>query len=266
MHDAPSQRPVADRGTSTEPPLVDVVILSWNDGELLDLAVRSALGSDGVSVRVVVVDNGSREAVGPFDDDRVTVVRNPTNLGVAAGRNRGVHLGRSPYVLLLDSDAALAPASLRRMVEVLDADPSLGLVGPVFEGQVPEASAGRAPTLQTKLRRVSGRSSTYEPTRRDGDVWPVDVVIGACQCFRRVAYDSVGGIDERYFYGPEDVDFCMRLREIGWGVAQVDRAPVLHPPRRRNRSLFSRRGLSHAWAVSRFLWRHRHYSGTVTAA
>lgn len=246
-------------------PSVDVVVLTWNDGRLLDAAIQSVVQSLNVDVAVVVIDNGSDIPVAAFADSRVTVVRNEQNRGVAAGRNQGVHLGHAPFVLLLDSDAALEPQSLRRMVDALADDERLGLVGPVFVDQAPEASGGRAPTLRTKLRRVAGRTSLYESTDHQGDRWAVDVVIGACQCFRRSAYDSVGGIDERYFYGPEDVDFCMRLREIGWQVAQIAGAPVTHPPRRSHRNLFSRRGVSHAWAVTRFLWRHRRYQ-TIAAA
>jgi len=245
-------------------PVVDVVILSWNDGPLLRQAVESARGSRGVDARIIVVDNGSDEDPG-IDDPEVRLVRNLRNRGVAAGRNQGIAVGVSEVVLLLDSDAVLEPCSLRRMVDVLVSDPRIACVGPVFLGQTPEASGGAAPTLGTKLSRLVGLRSSYEASvgsAVDG-IGEVDVVIGACQCFRRSAYESIGGIDEAYFYGPEDVDFCMRLRQAGWRVVQVAGAPVSHPPRRRHRRVFSRNGRAHAWAVVRFLWRHRSYRSEV---
>jgi N-acetylglucosaminyl-diphospho-decaprenol L-rhamnosyltransferase len=245
---------------------VDVVILTWNDGELLDAAVGSALSSTGVEVSVWVIDNASHEVAVCVDDPRVRLVRNSSNLGVARARNQGVAFGVAPYVLLLDSDASLGSDALRALLAVLDTDPRIGCAGPVFVDQSPEASGGRAPTLGTKLARLLGTRDTYEATEQSGDSWDVDVVIGACQLFRRVAYEGVGGIDERYFYGPEDVDFCMRLRENGWRVVQVAGAPVRHPPRRRNRAVLTLGGLRHGWAVSRFLWHHRHYRGGVSHA
>jgi len=237
--------------------LLDVVILTWNDGDLLPVCVDSVLASRSVDVSVVVIDNGSDPPATVLDDPRVELVRNDTNRGVAPARNQGVHRGTAPFVCLLDSDARVTPAALASMVAALDAEPGAGLAGPVFVDQAPGASAGSAPTLTRKILRLLNVRDTYASTARDEPYWEVDFTIGACQLFRRVAFDLVGGLDETYFYGPEDVDFCLRLREAGWRVLQVRDAAVHHPPRRRFRGLLSKRGLQHARAVARHLWRHR---------
>jgi GT2 family glycosyltransferase len=238
---------------------VDVVILTWNDGPLLATAVGSALASEGVDVRVHVVDNGSVPPAEIEPDPRVGLLRNDENLGVAGGRNQGVALGSAPYVLLLDSDARLHPGSLAALLEPLLADEAIALSVPVFAGQAPEASAGVAPTLARKLARITGRTDAYAPVDVPAGApwWDVDFGIGACQLFRRAAYDAVDGIDESFFYGPEDVDFCLRLLARGWRVVQVGGATVDHPPRRSHRRLLTRRGIAHAWAVARYLWRYR---------
>jgi GT2 family glycosyltransferase len=138
------------------------------------------------------------------------------------------------------------------------ADTAVGLTVPTMIGQSARASAGRSPTAARKLARLVAATSEYAGAGNPSvPWWEVDFGIGACQLFRRVAYEGVGGIDESFFYGPEDVDFCLRLRARGWRVAQVGAAAVDHPARRRFRSPLSRRGASHAWAVVRFLWRHR---------
>ena len=244
-----------------ELPSVDVVILTWNDGPLLQIAVDSALASTGVAVNVIVVDNGSEPPAAPEPSDRVVVVRNTSNRGVAAARNQGVKLGSAPIVCLLDSDARLESDCLRALVDAVEADPRTALAGPVFSGQAPEASGGLAPTFSRKFARLRGATADYQTVAHapDENVWHVDFVIGACQCFRRAAYDEIGGIDELFFYGPEDADFCMRLRLRGWRVVQVRDARCEHPPRRTSRRLFTRRGIRHAYAVTRFLVRHRRF-------
>jgi N-acetylglucosaminyl-diphospho-decaprenol L-rhamnosyltransferase len=242
-------------------PVVDVVVLTWNDGDLLHAAIDSILGSDGVTVRVIVVDNGSDIPATVTGDARVTLLRQTANLGVAAGRNLGVAQGDASLVCLLDSDARLEPGCLRCLCDVVLGDATVALAAPVFVDQEPEASGGRAPTLITKAARGLNLRDTYAPARSPtvGATWDVDFAIGACQLFRRVAFDGVGGIDATYFYGPEDVDFCLRLREAGWRVVQARDASCHHPPRRRFRRLATRRGAAHAFAVSRHLWRHRHF-------
>lgn len=236
--------------------LVDVVILGWNDGPLLDTAVESAKASGGILGSITVVDNGSDPPVPPIEG--LKVIRNDANVGVSAGRNQGTRAGDSPLLCFLDSDAALRPETLDRLAEVLLADDRIGLTAPVFTGQTPEESAGRAPDLTRKLARLMGRTSTYAPMPRSGPAWDVEFAIGACQLIRRAAFDEVGGLDESYFYGPEDIDFCVRLRRAGWRVVQVD-VPCDHPPRRRHRRLLTRAGVRHASAVARHLWRQRRY-------
>jgi hypothetical protein len=238
---------------------VDVVIITWNDGPLFDAALSSALASADVAVRVIAVDNGSEPPV--LVPEGVTLIRNDSNRGVAPARNQGVRAGTAPFVCLLDSDARLDPDCLACLVAALRADAALGLAAPVFVGQAPAESAGRAFTLRRKVLRGLGLAGTYERYAEapDDAVWSVDFAIGACQVFRREAFDAVGGLDEDYFYGPEDVDFCLRIKRAGFGVAQVAAAACHHPPRRRNRRIVTRRGLDHTTAIARHSWRHRRF-------
>jgi GT2 family glycosyltransferase len=244
---------------------IDVVILTWNDGEKLERAIGSAQASIGVEVSVIVVDNGSDPPAAVTG--AATLIRNQKNRGVALGRNQGARAGSNPLVCFLDSDAALSPDALSKLVAPLDEDASIVLTAPIFTGQEPEASAGRAPTVARKAMRALNLTSHYEPTAKLAqEYWDVDFAIGACQLFRRSAFEAVGGLDETYFYGPEDVDFCLRLRERGWRIVQARDAHCDHPPRRRFRKPLSRRGLQHARAVIRHLWRHRFFARKVRGA
>lgn len=244
---------------------VDVVILTWNDEpSMLDTAIRSALGSVGVEVSVHVVDNGSEPA--PLlaedlqTDARVRLIRSERNLGVARGRNLGIASGHNPYVLLLDSDAELRPDCARRLLDAVrtPVPGDVSFSAPVYAGQRPEESAGMAPTLRLKMARALNRRGDYQPVAVDGEpTWEIDFAIGACQLFERSAWESIGGIDETYFYGPEDVDFCLRLKKSGRRLVQVAGAECVHPPRRRHKNLLTVRGAQHGVAVVRHLWRHR---------
>jgi GT2 family glycosyltransferase len=236
-------------------PQIDVVVITWNDPPAtLAAAIASARASRDVEVRVIVVDNGSSPAaVVPQD---VILLSNAENLGVARARNQGVRAGSASLVCLLDSDARLLPDTLRALARQIDGE--VVLAAPLFTGQAAEASGGRAPGVARKLLRVAGITSTYARMRPGGaETWPVDFTIGACQLFRRDAYEAAGGLDETYFYGPEDVDFCMRLRAGGGVVVQTSTATCHHPPRRRNRRVLSRSGMRHGVAVLRYLWRRR---------
>lgn len=242
-------------------PVIDVVVLTWNDGDLLDAAVQSALTSDGVEVRVIVVDNGSDLPPVLPTDPRITLLENPANVGVAAGRNQGAAAGDASMICFLDSDARLQPDALHRLLQPLTENPDIAMAVPVFTGQAANASAGQAPSVVDKILRVLNLRDGYRPYAGTGSAawWDVDFGIGACQLVRRAAFMDAGGFDASYFYGPEDVDLCLRLREGGLRVAQVAAAGCHHPARRRFRGLLTQRGVQHGWAVARHLWRHRRF-------
>ncbi len=252
-----SARPRPDSLSAGEPSRyeVDIAILTWNDGQLLEAAIASAFASRDVSVNVIVVDNGSEPpAVVP---PRATLIRNEKNAGVARGRNQAIAAGSAPLVMLLDSDAELLPDAVVSMAAELERTAS-GVVVPTFVDQDPSASAGLAPGLIVKAKRVLGLTATYEPLVDSTDTsWPVDFGIGACQLFTREAWEQVGGIDESFFYGPEDVDFCLRVLDSGLPVRQLAGEMVIHPPRRRHRRPINKSGIRHMWAVARYLVRHR---------
>jgi len=237
---------------------VDVVILTWNDGAILDVAVASAFDQRDVAVRVIVVDNGSDPAA-TVDPSRATLLRSATNLGVGGGRNLGARAGTAPFVCFLDSDARLHPHALARLLEPMRTDPGVALTAPVFSGQRPEQSAGRAPGVVDKVRRGLNWTDRYRttPGQGQGASWDVDFAIGACQLVRRDVFVTVDGLDASAAFGPEDVDFCMRVRGAGHRVVQVRDAGCDHPPRRAFRGMWSARGRRHAWAVLRYLWRSR---------
>lgn len=252
--------------TASRRPVVDVVTLTWNDGDLLHRSMAATLASTGVEVRLIVVDNGSDRPPCVPDDPRIRVIRNATNRGVRA-RNQGVRPAGSAHVAFVDSDAFVHPDTLATLVAALEANPDAALAAPVFDGQAPEESAGKAPTLGRKLARLAGITRHYD-SRRDpnASLWDVDFAISACWVFRREVFSAVGGLDETYFYGPEDLDFCLRVRLAGWKILQVAAAGCEHPPRRRFRQPLSVAGARHAFAVARHLWRHRHFDRVLLRA
>ncbi|MGH9068566.1 MAG: glycosyltransferase family 2 protein [Acidimicrobiales bacterium] len=243
----------------TDRPAVDVVTLTWNDGDLLARSVEATLASTGVEVTLTIVDNCSDPSPVAPPDPRVRVIRNITNRGVRA-RNQGVRVGSSDFVAFVDSDACVHPDTLATLVATLQTNPDAALAAPVFDGQAPDRSAGAAPTLTRKLCRLVGLTRSYCSNSGSREaVWDVDFAVSACWVFRRSVFTALGGLDERYFYGPEDLDFCLRARLAGWRVIQVSGAGCAHAARRRFRSPLSPLGARHTLAVGRHLWKHRHF-------
>lgn len=94
-----------------------MVIPTFNRWALLRRALASALAQRDVRLEVIVVDDGSRdgttERLAQVQDDRLRVLVNDANQGVAHARNRGVAAARAPWVAFLDDDDFWAPTRLR---------------------------------------------------------------------------------------------------------------------------------------------------------
>jgi GT2 family glycosyltransferase len=222
---------------------VSVVIPSFNTRELTLRSIASVYAhTTGLSFEVVVVDNGSTD--GSVEALRhewphVVVHANASNLGFARAANQGLALARAPWVLFLNSDAYLRDDALSAMVHFAVRDSTLAAVGCriVNPDGSHQPSAGRMPTLALDASDQFLRPLKWLPARwRRNCVLatdyrepvPVDWVAGSCVMMRRAALVEVGGFDETFAFGDEDIDLCARLRRAGWQVVYFPRVSVVH--------------------------------------
>jgi hypothetical protein len=248
--------------------VVSIVILTWNSRALLEACLAALPAATApLATEVIVVDNGSLDGTAEMLARRpeVVTITNPTNRGVAPARNQGLRAAEGEFVALLDVDTVPAPGSFATLIARLRAGPEVGLVGPKLvdpDGRL-QYSCRRFPTIIDKVcRRLParlGRALIEDVELRWWDhagVRQVDYVIGACQVIRRTALDQVGLLDERIFYGPEDVDLCLRMHRAGWQVEYVPGAVVMHLERRLTRKLFSVLTARHVYGLGYFFWKH----------
>lgn len=102
-------------------PHVSVIIPTWNRRELLSRAVHSALTQEGVSVEVLVCDDGSddgsREMIAAWGDERVRLITGPRAGRPAIPRNRGIAAAQGEWLAFLDDDDEWLPGKLRRQLD-----------------------------------------------------------------------------------------------------------------------------------------------------
>jgi N-acetylglucosaminyl-diphospho-decaprenol L-rhamnosyltransferase len=257
--------------------VVSIVILTWNSRALLEACLAALPAATApLATEVIVIDNGSLDGTAEVLRGRsdVVTITNATNRGVAPARNQGLRAARGEFVALLDVDTVPSPGAFATLVGRLRAAPAVGLVGPKLVGRDGELqySCRRFPTLVDKLcRRLParfGRALIEDVELRWWDhtgVREVDYVIGACQVIRRTALDEVGLLDERIFYGPEDVDLCLRMHQAGWKVEYVADAVIMHLERRLTRNLLSPLTARHVYGLGYFFWKHGYLLTRPTA-
>ena len=224
------------------PPL-GAVIVNYNAGPDLRLALESIDRATDGSWQAVVVDNGSTDGseAAATIFAQVRLVRNSANVGFARGVNQAIRDCSPDRILIMNPDCQLMPDSLRPLMAVLDDDPRCAIVAPLVRDPdgSPQGNARGDPDMltglfgrSTALRRALpgldvARRNVIAAAAGEASI-TVDWVSGACMLVRRDAIVGVGGFDERYFMYWEDADLCRRLRERGHTIRLAPAASAVH--------------------------------------
>lgn len=220
---------------------VQVGIVSWNTGDLLDRCLAALPGAlDGLDAQIVVVDNASTDdSAARAAAHGVRVVVNDSNAGYARAMNQAL-AGDADVLIACNPDTEPPAGSFRALVEVLLADPARGLVAPRLvepDGSL-QHSVHRFPTPATSLALAAlptrvlrgrlGRRLWLEGSVDHRDLEEIDWAIGAVHVVRAAALAGAAPYDERWFMYVEDLDLCWRLHRAGWQVWLDGRVAVPH--------------------------------------
>jgi glycosyltransferase involved in cell wall biosynthesis len=186
---------------------VSIIIPCFNHGEFLSEAVASVTEIKRNDVELIVVDDGSsddrtRTEMRTLEDRGIVVIRQD-NQGLAAARNAGVFIAKGKYILPLDADNRVRPAYVDRGLQILDANPKVGVV--YGDAQYFGCRSGRWHVGAFKPEWLL--KSNY---------------IDACAVYRREIWEQNGGYDSTMpVLGEEDWDFWLSTFEHGWEFAYV---------------------------------------------
>lgn len=220
---------------------ISCIILNYNTAEMTKKAIKHFLAAlDGTAAELIVIDNGSTEPFEYAGDSRSRLIRNKTNKGFAAAVNQALSHCQGQYVLLLNSDVLIDSDALHGLVDFAETHPELGAIGPLmkFPDGFFQSSCGFMPSLWSEFLRFStlgkylpGGTLFYKNifTRKTfSKALEVDWLSGGCLLLRGEAMKQVGNLDERYFFGVEDFDYCYRLKAKGWKVIYLPTVSVIH--------------------------------------
>lgn len=205
-----------------------VVMVAYGAEDWLERAVDAALGSTGIEVGVVIVDNGCTDGGVERVSHRegVTVVSPVENLGFAGGCNLGVRHARGDTVVLLNCDAIVEETALSALVGVAQRDEVGIATASVRLAAAPDSlnSAGNA----IHFTGFSWSGCFNELASAHADERDAFAASGAAMAMRREVWEELGGFDEHYFAYYEDADLSVRCWQGGWTIRYVPKAVVLH--------------------------------------
>lgn len=221
---------------------IEAVVVAYNAPAELENCVESLRRSDGLDVRLIVVNNGDEAGVSALVRSLATCVPAGQNLGYGGALNLGLRHALTDWVAFANQDLVVEPSCLAGLISaVLEHERTLGrtaVAGPrllnvagigigsghrvprarqeIIELLVGEAPAGmRRMTVDSSVPQICG--------------W----VPGALLLGRRRTFESINGFDPSYFMYVEDVDLFDRLRRRGVDCLWVPSVSVIHTGGRR---------------------------------
>ena len=185
----------------------------------------------GLIEEIVVVDNGSSQRICDQEVDAVTflptvLVRLKENSSYALANNSGVRASKGSYVCFMNNDVEVLNGWLPPLHSILDGDSHIGAVGPkmIFkDGTIQFAGYEKDP--RTKFQKHKFRTVKTNHSVPEANLpGPVSTLTGACLMVRR----EDAHFDERYWFGCEDVDLCVSLKQKNKVIYYQPESVIIH--------------------------------------
>lgn len=197
---------------------VDIIVLSKDRPDLFATCLER-VEAQNVDYQGWLVDNGTDGGTADLARSHGWNVITPgRNTGFSEGNNLAAAAASGERMLLLNNDAYLGRGALAAMLR--HDEPVVGAVMTDGRGTVGHAGG----TLYMGIPKHQGRGTA--PT-----VWACHAcewVTFAAVLIAREAFNAVGGLDEGYWYGFEDVDFCLAAGRAGYPTVVCADALVAH--------------------------------------
>jgi GT2 family glycosyltransferase/Flp pilus assembly protein TadD len=229
---AAAERKVERRARSTRAPDVSIVIPVFNKLEFTRQCLSSLFERTGQtpSFEVIVVDNASSDGTAEYLASlgkQVRVIRNDVNRGFARACNQGATAAKGRWLLFLNNDTVPTDGWLATLVAGGDGGTNVGAVGARLlyphDHSIQHAWLAFVNGTPDHVHRGALRDAPEVSAPR-----AVDMVTGACLMTPRDLFYALGGFDEAYRNGVEDVDYCLRVRTLGKQVLYEPGSVLYH--------------------------------------
>ncbi len=258
-------------------PDLSIIIVSWNVVDLLAACLNSILADSRLQTEIIVVDSASTDGTATMLKEQfpqVKVFQQVENLGFTHCNNIGLQSAKGRRLMLLNPDTEVLGDGLARMVEHLDQNPDVGIVGPhtLNTDGTTQSTRRRFPNLLTGLFESTWLQS-FAPKSlldryylnngvSDEAILDVDWMQGSALMARREVYAQIGGLDEGYVMYSEEVDWCRRAKNAGWRIVYLGTAQIIHHGGKSSEQVVARRHIHFQQSKLRYF---RKYHGWLAA-
>ncbi len=217
--------------THFQTPVVSIVIPVYNAWDITYRCLQSINNTvSGVPYEVIIGDDASTDDVKNIHDyiKNIVVVRNEKNVGFLNNCNTAAETARGKYIVFLNNDTSVNPGWLNSLVELMEADESIGMAGSKLiypDGRLQEAGG-----IVWDDASAWNFGHSQDPGHPQFNyVKEVDYISGASIMIRSTLWKKLGGFDTRFVPAYcEDSDLAFSVRSLGYKVVYQPLSEVIH--------------------------------------
>lgn len=210
-----------------------IIIINYQTPELTDQCLRSLEALPNQNEReIILIDNASPDNSVDYLESRwqnkITFIKNETNLGFAGANNQGARQAKGEYLLFLNSDTIINNDIFSRSEEIFNHHPNIAALSPRLKletGQWQKSAFGKFPTIARLIRQSTKKDPAVA---KDQELMTTDWISGCALIIRRADFIALNGWDENFFLYFEDVDLCRRLKKKKRQVAVDLKSSIIH--------------------------------------
>ncbi len=254
---------------------ISIIIVNYNTEYLTRQTLQSIYDRKyNIDYEVYVVDNSSADnSVKMIQNEfpQVKLIISERNLGFSKANNLALKQVKGKYVLLLNSDTVLLDDCLEKCIKYIENNKEVGALGckVLLENGVLDHACKRGfPTPKASLYYMLKLDKLYPKSSKFGkytlnymsedEINEVDAITGAFMMVRREVIAQVGTLDESFFMYGEDIDWCYRIKEVGWKIVYYPKAKIIHC--KGGSSQKKRWKLIYEFHKAMYLFYHKHYA------
>lgn len=214
-----------------EQPVVSIVIPAYNNWAFTRNCLVSIYQlTDDVTYEVIVGDNVSTDETVNLEKyfTNVVYLRNKENLGYIRNVNNAASHARGKYILTLNNDTTVTKGWLSHLVDVMERDATVGLVGSKLV--YPNGSLQEAGGIIWKDASGWNYGREGNPDAPEYNyLKDIDYVSGASNLIRKEIWTQLKGLDERYVPAYfDDSDLAFSIRRLGFRTVYQPLSVVIH--------------------------------------
>jgi len=235
---------------------VALTIVNYNTKELLLYCLKKIYQADiKLPFQIIVLDNASRDADELQEEvlnqyPAVEFFKQVQNYGYTKGVNICTKQAQAEYIFNLNTDAFIEPDLVEKMVDYLDQNPQVGLIGPQllnFDGSVQESSYRFLTPLLALYRRTPVGLLPFAKRALDNfrmadwdhnSTKEVDWILGAAYMFPKKVIEKIGYLDQSMFLYLSDTYFAWQVWQAGYKVVYYPEVKMYHYHRKSSRNDF----------------------------